>query len=339
MMAPRALALLLVLCAAAVSCCVAAEEAPPRVHPFHNGGTPGGIPPKTDCNLREFVWEAGKKLMPRRGSFKTLFDSMQLGACGVEGPSELDAWHPPAGAPPTGKAFYVDATQGSDSAAGTKAAPLKTIGAAIGKATEALAVSDAQPAKATIVLRSGVYHGCDGKGNVCALGPAQSGLTIVNEGGEDATVTGGEPLAIAASDWKRVPPKVPGGGTQWTDMKGTNDVADRAGSPTPSSDTKCCKFLGVMKTDTLDACKAAAVSAGGNFAGVTYHTAAFAGVYSRHCYGVHDGDCEQSTCLPCRCLCLSRPAFSAVVRLPIHVQLVGACRDQTRLPEWYRFLI
>jgi hypothetical protein len=33
---------------------------------------------------------------------------------------------------------------------------------------------------------------------------------------------------------------------------------------------------GVMATDTLDACKAAALAAGGGFAGVTYHKAAFA---------------------------------------------------------------
>ncbi len=264
----------------------------PKVHPMHNGGTPGGIPPKTDCNLRAFVWEAGKKLMPRRGSFKTLFDAMQLDACGVEGPNELDAWHPPAGSPvsPAGKVLYVDATNGSDSAAGSQSAPLKTIGAAIDKATEHLANSGAESAKATVVLRKGVYHGCDGKGHVCRLGPAQSGLTITNEAGEDATVTGGEPLAIAASDWKPVHKTTPAGGTKWKDMKGMNDVADRAGNPTPSSDTKCCKFLGIMTTDTLDACKAAAVSAGGNFAGVTYHTAAFAGPYARHCYGVHHGE-------------------------------------------------
>jgi len=38
-----------------------AAGAPPSVRPMHNGGTPGGIPPKTDCNLRQFMWEAGKK--------------------------------------------------------------------------------------------------------------------------------------------------------------------------------------------------------------------------------------------------------------------------------------
>ena len=237
-----------------------AAGAPPSVRPMHNGGTPGGIPPKTDCNLREFMWEAGKKLMPRRGTFKTLFDSMQLETCGVEGPAELDVWKPPAGAKALAGSIYVDATKGSDTAAGSLAAPLKTIGAAMKKATAALAEADA--GEATIVLRAGVYHGCDGQGNVCALGAAQSGLTITNFAAEDVTVTGGEPLAIAAADWKKLPmPST--GGTKWTEMPNMNDVADRAGNPTPGSDTKCCKFLGEL--DSLKSCEAAAEKVGGGF--------------------------------------------------------------------------
>jgi hypothetical protein len=255
---------------------------------MHNGGTPGGIPPATDCNLRRFMWEAGKKLMPRRGTFKTLFDAMQLEACGVAGPAELDVWEAPMGAPPATGGIYVDAAKGSDTAAGTSSTPLKTIGAAVKKATVLLSSDNTQAAgKTTILLRAGVYHGCDGQGNVCALGAAQSGLTITNVRGEDVTVTGGEPLAIAADDWKRAAPP-PAPGTKWKEMPNMNDVADRAGTPTPGSDTKCCKFLGLP--DSLKACEAAAASAGGGFAGVTYHTASFAGVYAKHCYGVHSGD-------------------------------------------------
>ena len=163
------------------------------------------------------MWQAGKKLMPRRGSFKTLFDSMQLETCGVEGPTELDVWKPPAGQAAPAGSIYVDAAKGADTAAGTLAAPLKTIGAAMKKATAALAAQQADAGAATIVLRAGVYHGCDGQGNVCALGAAQSGLTITNYAAEDVTVTGGEPLAIAAADWKKVasPPK---GNGKWKAM-------------------------------------------------------------------------------------------------------------------------
>jgi len=86
-----------------------------------------------------------------------------------------------------------------------------------------------------------------------------------------------------------------GAGTCWRDLPGMNDVSSRVHG---SSNTKCCQFLGVMAIDTLDACKAAAVAAGGGFAGVTYHTAAFArsdppeAAYAKHCYGVHAGSWE-----------------------------------------------
>lgn len=63
----------------------AASAGDSKVHAMHNGGTPPGIPGKTDCRIRQFVWEAGKKLLPRRGEFKTLYDAMQLSACGVDG--------------------------------------------------------------------------------------------------------------------------------------------------------------------------------------------------------------------------------------------------------------
>ena len=268
------------LLAGAVLCGTAAAAAPP-VHPMHNGGTPGNIPPKTDCNIREFMWESGKKLMPRRGSFKTLYDALQLSACGVEGPAANDTWAPPsypiiAGA----SALYVSAGAGSDSAAGSAAAPFKTIGHAIAVATS--------KGKATIVLRAGVYHGCDGKGNVCNLGAAQSGLTIQNAGGEQVVITGGEPLAIAPSMWKRYAPTKPSGPTQWKEMKNMNDVGNRAGTPTPASDTKCCKYLGLA--DSLKGCEALAESNSTAWAGVTYHTAAYVGIYAKHCYGVVAGD-------------------------------------------------
>ena len=109
--------------------------------------------------------------------------------------------------------------------------------------------------------------------------------------GPTATMASLEGLAVAGS--RRY-----GTASCWRDLPGMNDVASRANH---TSDTKCCQFLGVMATDTLDACKAAAVVAGGGFAGVTYHTAAFArssppnAAYAKHCYGVHAGDWEIPT--------------------------------------------
>ena len=71
-------------------------------------------------------------------------------------------------------AIYVDAAKGSDGNKGaTPATPLQTIG-------KALDVATASSTTKTIVLAAGVYHGCDGQGNVCSLGPPQSGITIMN---------------------------------------------------------------------------------------------------------------------------------------------------------------
>jgi hypothetical protein len=54
--------------------------APPQ---FVHSGTPSGISPETDCAMRTFAWEYGKTLQPSRGAFKSLYDALQLGACGV----------------------------------------------------------------------------------------------------------------------------------------------------------------------------------------------------------------------------------------------------------------
>ena len=273
---------------AAVVCCYAAGS----VHPMHNGGTPPGISPGTDCNLRAFAWEAGKKLMPSRGQFKTLYDALQLSSCGVPGPATTDTWTPPTDPLPPASTdapvFFVDAAHGSDSSAGTKASPFQTLGHAIEAATRATALTK------TIVLRAGTYHGCDGRGGTCHLTSAQSGLTIRNYPAETAVLSGGQGLAIKASDWKRVTPPPPANAstTVWSSMPNQNDVSSRAGVPTPSSDTPCCKYLG--QVDSLAACEKAAeaaVAAGhaGPFDGVTFHTPQFSGDFSRHCYGVVTG--------------------------------------------------
>ena len=104
-------------------------------------------------------------------------------------------------------------------------------------------------------------------------------------------------LLLVAADYG-APSLVYGATGVWRDLPGMNDVANRAGAPTPSSNTSCCSFLGIMAEDSLEACKAAAAKAGGNFAGVTYHTAAFGkppsptgwAQYAKHCYGVHVGN-------------------------------------------------
>ena len=97
----------------------------------------------------------------------------------------------------------MDAAKGSDSGAGTSAAPLKTIMAAVAKAAGA---------KATVVLKAGTYY----TGTV-NIGKEHSGLTIQNAAGEAVTVSGGVPLTVAAADWKPDPLMK---GRMVADMKG-----------------------------------------------------------------------------------------------------------------------
>ena len=46
-------------------------------------GTPPGVPPEFDCAMRSLAWKYGKKKLPERGDFKTLFESLQLQVCAM----------------------------------------------------------------------------------------------------------------------------------------------------------------------------------------------------------------------------------------------------------------
>ena len=178
-----------VLTALAVQMSAVAQDVRPTGKMI-NGGTPPGVPPTFDCKARVAAWEYGKYLLPERGDFRTLFEALQLQDCGLTTPAGMDDFKPPSFSAPPG-AIYVDAASGSDSAAGTAAAPLKTIEAGVAKA---------KGSKATVVLKAGTYYT-----DTIQIGKEHSGLTIQNAAGEAVTVSGGVPLSLAASDWKADP--------------------------------------------------------------------------------------------------------------------------------------
>lgn len=91
---------------------------------------------------------------------------------------------PAAGAAAT---FYIDAAAGDDGAAGTLAAPFKTVPRGLA-ATRAAA-----PAPGTLVLRGGTYF----LAAPLALGAGDANLTIQGYAGEAAWISGGAPLAPA----------------------------------------------------------------------------------------------------------------------------------------------
>ena len=88
--------------------------------------------------------------------------------------------------------IFVDAAMGSDTAAGSKTAPLKTVEAAVAKARKAAG------APSTIVLRGGTYYLKD----TLALTAADSGLTVESYTGEVAELSGAH--LLTALDWKPV---------------------------------------------------------------------------------------------------------------------------------------
>ncbi len=100
--------------------------------------------------------------------------------------------------PTAGATFYVDYVRGSDSAAGTQAAPFKTV-------QKGLDATRAGGGGGTLVLRAGTHY-CSA---ALTLTGADSGLTIQSFPGEEAWLSRGVPLAGVS--WSQVPAPGPSG--------------------------------------------------------------------------------------------------------------------------------
>ena len=73
-------------------------------------GSPNGVPADVDCAIRAHAYEYGKQLLPRFGSFVTLFDALQLAEnCNKERPKETTVKAPIYFAVPGTTSIYVDA--------------------------------------------------------------------------------------------------------------------------------------------------------------------------------------------------------------------------------------
>ena len=139
-----------------------------------------GLPAGYDCAVREHMWEFAKKTLPRRGSFKTAYDALQLHTCNVSAPPTEDVFVAPHFPTPTnGEVIYVDAkaATGGD---GSNTKPFSTIEAAV----EAAGKGDGS-GSATIVLRAGRYYTAG-----IVLSAEHSNLVIQNFEGEEVSVTG-----------------------------------------------------------------------------------------------------------------------------------------------------
>ena len=109
---------------------------------------------------------------------------------------------------------FVDPVHGSDTAAGTVQAPLRTMHAA-------LTLTRKTKGSATMTLRAGTYH----LGATLALTPVDSGLTIRSYTGEVAEISGAAPpLAISPDLWEKYDVTPGGGKFSMTSLPNTNVV-------------------------------------------------------------------------------------------------------------------
>jgi hypothetical protein len=69
----------LLLLACALVSCTHGHSALPPVDPHHDG-TPAGISPTYNCAARIAAYHYGQSLLPSRGTFKSLFEALQLQA-------------------------------------------------------------------------------------------------------------------------------------------------------------------------------------------------------------------------------------------------------------------
>lgn len=139
----------------------------------------------TDCAARLIMYELGLQLIPALSPQRESFDALELEKCGIKPPSfsrpELQL------AVTDGTKFYVDYKSGSDTNAGTQAAPFKTIAKGVSSARGA-------PSPKSIILQAGTHFLTD----TITLGPQDSGLTITanpSAKSGDVWVSGGVPLS------------------------------------------------------------------------------------------------------------------------------------------------
>ena len=146
----------------------------------------GGSVPDQDCVVAQLAYEFSLQLQPDKAPLREVFDALELGdKCGKAAPAAVK--RTPPSFPLSPGALFVDAKHGSDSAKGTEASPLKTVGAA-------LKLCEGRADKA-VVLRAGVHF----LSETLIIGPSLSGLTIQNYPAEEAWLSGGVPLTASWS--------------------------------------------------------------------------------------------------------------------------------------------
>ena len=143
------------------------------------------VPASFDCEMRKAAYDYGRKLLPRLGSFESLYYALGLNGPGCTAPMRgADATSPSQPEPaPSGSIFVSPA--GDDEGAGTEATPLQSIQLACDRA--------AASAARTVVLRGGTHF----LSSTITLNASHSNLRVMAHPGEVPVVSGGVELEVA----------------------------------------------------------------------------------------------------------------------------------------------
>jgi hypothetical protein len=164
---------------------------------FWNPGTPPNVSMSYDCAWRQHAWAFAKATLPHRGNFRSVFDALQLQACGLQPPPVPDTFVAPRFPTPSNSAttavLYaaVNATKAGD---GSRERPF-TLVAAVAAVTAA-----PRTHTVTLLLRGGTYRLAE----TLRLGPQHSNLTIQNFEGEEVIVSGAAAVAVTRAAWSLV---------------------------------------------------------------------------------------------------------------------------------------
>ena len=260
------------------------------VLPLCSADSPVPIPfePHLTCEVYKLTHEFASVIQPKLTTTQSraVYDALQLGSANctkgylaIPPPRSQNPEPAPrtTGYSHAAGSIYVDASKGSDAAAGTESAPLKTVEAALAKARKGGSPSSA----ATIVLRGGTYY----LKETMALTAADSGLTIESYSGEVAEVSGAHPLANL--EWKAVNVtahhKTP---VTMTTLPDTNLVE---GCAVLGSKTGRCPFHGLTATAAACAAACAAESACAAYTWHSPHQSASNKAWDNQCYLVPKG--------------------------------------------------
>jgi len=163
-------------------------------------GSPTWVPNDADCTIRALAYEYGRKLLPRRRTFKSLYDALQLQHCQIRKPPAMEEWLPPERSMESFKNIIYVAEDGDDADLGSFHAPKKSLSGALLH----LQIVGPSPilGKPTIAFKKGKHFIKD----TVRITPAEypRGMNIMNEGGAHATLTGAFKLELGKDAWSVV---------------------------------------------------------------------------------------------------------------------------------------